>query len=92
MYDFVYNHVDKQLTSTYKIHYTDTDSLFLEIACKYNEDVKDKLKLIGCKLGGKLEQFQGEAKGGVIKSFVVKKAKSCNYEKLKLSKRRDSSP
>ena len=83
MYDFVYNHVDKQLSPNYKIHYTYNDIIFLEIACKYNEDVKDKLKLIRCKLGRGLRQFQDEAKGGVIKSFVVNKAKSYNYEKLK---------
>ena len=54
MYDFVYNHLDKQLSPNYKLHYTDTDSLFIEISCKHSEDVQDKIKLIECKLGGKL--------------------------------------
>ena len=42
MYEFVYNYIEKYLAPNYKIHYTETDSVILEIICNFTELIEDK--------------------------------------------------
>ena len=82
MYDFVYNHIEKYLAPNYKIHYTDTDSVILEIKCKFKERIEDKMKLLAPMLSaGDLGKYRDETKENeAIKRFVVNKAKSYSIE------------